>query len=109
MRAAMNASFGSFTACRAALAKAAEAHFGSGWLWLVQNATVQVAPDAPAVLEALTTHDADVPTSSARRPLLCIDLWEHAYYLDYQHQRAQHVGAVLDGLVDWAAASERLL
>ena len=108
LRAAMTASFGSFAACRAALTAAATSHFGSGWLWLVQLPGARHAGNDAAVLQVLSTADADVPMSSGLNPLLCIDLWEHAYYLDYQAQRAGYVDALLERLVDWQAAAGRL-
>ena len=97
--AAINASFGSLDACKAALADAAVKRFGSGWAWLV-------AKDGKLVVES--TSNADTPAGrSGVKPLLVIDVWEHAYYLDWQNARAAYVKAIVDGHLDWASASRR--
>ena len=95
--AAVNASFGSLDACKAALADAAVKRFGSGWAWLV-------AKDGKLVVES--TSNADTPCGKADvKPLLVIDVWEHAYYLDWQNARAAYVKAVVDGHLNWSFAS----
>ena len=100
IRPLIEAHFGSAQGCNEALAAAAKAHFGSGWVWLVLEA---------GKLAVVTTPNAQTPVSQAgRRPLLVIDLWEHAYYLDYQEKRAEHVQAVLDKLVNWGFAADNL-
>ena len=97
--AAVNASFGSLDACKAALADVAVKRFGSGWAWLV-------AKDGKLVVES--TSNADTPCGKVgAKPLLVIDVWEHAYYLDWQNLRAAYVKAVVDGHLDWSAASRR--
>ena len=97
--AAINASFGSLDACKTALADAAEKRFGSGWAWLL-------AKDGKIVVES--TPNAETPCGKAGvKPLLVIDVWEHAYYLDWQNQRAAYVKAVVDGHLDWLSASRR--
>jgi len=97
--AAVNASFGSLDACKAALADAAVKRFGSGWAWLV-------AKDGKLAVES--TSNADTPCGKAGvTPLLVVDVWEHAYYLDWQNARAAYVKAVVDGHLDWSAASRR--
>ena len=97
--AAINASFGSLDACRAALADAAVKRFGSGWAWLVARG---------GKLAVESTSNAETPAGvDGVRPLLVIDVWEHAYYLDWQNARAAYVKAVVDGHLDWAAASRR--
>ena len=73
--------------------------FGSGWAWLVQDG------DKLAVTK---TGNADSPLVKGQRPLLAIDVWEHAYYLDYQNRRADHVNAVLDKLFNWGFAADNL-
>ena len=88
--------FGSLDAARAALATAAVDHFGSGWAWLVLD---------NGRLKAISTKDAEVPFTSGRIPLLTVDVWEHAYYLDYQNRRADHVKAVIAGHLNWAFAA----
>ena len=95
--AAVNASFGSLDACKAALADAAVKRFGSGWAWLV-------AKDGKLVVES--TSNADTPCGKVDvKPLLVIDVWEHAYYLDWQNARAAYVKAVVDGHLNWSFAS----
>ena len=95
--AAVEASFGSFDACKAALADAAVKRFGSGWAWLV-------AKEGKLVVES--TPNADTPLGRPGvKPLLVIDVWEHAYYLDWQNARAAYVKAVVDGHLNWVFAS----
>ena len=95
--AAINASFGSLDACKTALADAAVKRFGSGWAWLLKK-------DGKLVVES--TSNADTPCGKPGvKPLLVIDVWEHAYYLDWQNQRAAYVKAVVDGHLNWSAAS----
>jgi len=81
------------------LANAAVARFGSGWAWLVADG------DA---LKIVTTSNAEVPLTQGQTPLLTIDVWEHAYYLDYQNRRADHLKAVIDKLLNWDFAAENL-
>jgi len=98
--AAINASFGSLDACKTALADAAVKRFGSGWAWLLKK-------DGKLVVES--TSNAETPSGKAGvKPLLVIDVWEHAYYLDWQNQRAAYVKAVVDGHLNWSAASAAL-
>ena len=84
--------FGDWKAFSAEFAKTAAAHLGSGWIWLIRT---------DGVVAIVTTHDADLPPIHGQVPLLCCDLWEHAYYLDYQNRRAEFVTAFLDHLVNW--------
>jgi Fe-Mn family superoxide dismutase len=95
----MEASFGSLDGCLKELANAAATQFGSGWAWLVQ------AGDA---LKVVKTPNAENPMTQGMKPLLTIDVWEHAYYLDYQNRRADYVAAVLDKLINWEFAAENL-
>ncbi len=99
IRPLIDASFGDVAACKAALATAATERFGSGWVWLVYEA---------GKLAVVHTGNADVPATQGRKPLLVIDVWEHAYYLDYQEKRAAHVQAVLDKLIHWGFAADNL-
>ena len=99
IRPMIEADFGSVEACKAALAAAAAERFGSGWVWLVQEG---------GKLAVVHTGNADVPATQGRKPLLVIDVWEHAYYLDYQEKRAEHVKAVLDKLINWGFAADNL-
>lgn len=92
--------FGSVEALRAELAEAALLVFGSGWAWLVK--------DRYGRLEVQRTDDADNPLREEYVPLAAIDCWEHAYYLDHQHDRARYVQAWLDHGIDWFHVGERL-
>jgi Fe-Mn family superoxide dismutase len=73
--------------------------FGSGWAWLVLD---------EGRLAILNTPNAGTPLPSMQVPLLSIDLWEHAYYLDYEHRRADYVAAVIGHLLNWDFANENL-
>ena len=95
----MESSFGSVEACKKELAGAAMGQFGSGWAWLVLDG---------GKLKVVKTGNAHTPLTQAAKPLLTIDVWEHAYYLDYQNRRADYVNAVLDSLVNWEFAAENL-
>ena len=99
LKAKMEASFGSVEACRKELTTAATSQFGSGWAWLVADG------DA---LKVVKTGNAETPLTGAMRPLVTIDVWEHAYYLDYQNRRADYVAAVLDKLINWEFALANL-
>jgi Fe-Mn family superoxide dismutase len=70
----------------------AVSQFGSGWAWLVIES---------GKLKVIKTANADSPLTMDMKPLLTIDVWEHAYYLDYQNRRADYVNAVLDKLINW--------
>ena len=89
----------SLDACKKELATAATTQFGSGWAWLVQDA---------GMLKVVKTGNAGTPLTRNVKPLLAIDVWEHAYYLDYQNRRADHVNAVLDKLINWGFAADNL-
>lgn len=93
-------SFGSFEEFRKTLAATTVSQFGSGWGWLVA--------DASGKLKVVKTANADVPITQGLKPLLTIDVWEHAYYLDYQNKRADYVNAVIDKLVNWEFAEKNL-
>jgi superoxide dismutase, Fe-Mn family len=86
-------------AFREAFLKVAAGHFGSGWIWLVLD------KDAVAIV---ATHDADLPPVHGRIALATCDLWEHAYYLDYQNRRPAFVETFLDHLIDWDFANANL-
>jgi Fe-Mn family superoxide dismutase len=91
----IEASFGSVDACKKELVSAAVSQFGSGWAWLVIES---------GKLKVIKTANADSPLTMNIKPLLTIDVWEHAYYLDYQNRRADYVNAVLDKLINWEFA-----
>jgi Fe-Mn family superoxide dismutase len=95
----VSAAFGSLSALKKQLAAAALEQFGAGWVWLVAD---------DGRLRVITTANADAPLTMQQRPLLTIDLWEHAYYLDYRYRRADYVTAVLDRLMNWDFAAQNL-
>lgn len=91
--------FNNFDAFKAELAKAAASQFGSGWAWLVKDGDK---------LTIVKTGNADTPIAHGQKPLLTIDVWEHAYYLDYQNRRADYVAAIMDHLINWEFAEQNL-
>jgi superoxide dismutase, Fe-Mn family len=95
----IEASFGNLDACKKELATAATTQFGSGWAWLVLEA---------GKLKVVKTGNAGTPLTKGVTPLLTIDVWEHAYYLDYQNRRMDYVNAVLDKLINWGFAADNL-
>jgi Fe-Mn family superoxide dismutase len=96
----MTEAFGEMADFKDAFVTAAAGQFGSGWVWLVAQ------PDGELAIE--TTGNADNPLTGDTVPLLTCDVWEHAYYLDYQNQRADFVAAFVDHLVNWRFAAENL-
>jgi superoxide dismutase, Fe-Mn family len=94
------ATFGSVENFREKFVDAAVDQFGSGWAWLVSR---------KGQLEIVTTHDADNPLTSDSHALWTCDVWEHAYYLDYQHERALFVDAVLQNVANWQFVGKRLV
>ncbi len=95
----LEASFGSVEACKKELSSAAVSQFGSGWAWLVLDGSL---------LKVVKTSNAGLPLTMGVKPLLAIDVWEHAYYLDYQNRRADYVNAVLDKLINWEFALQNV-
>eukprot|EP01057_Protomagalhaensia_wolfi_P000151 Protomagalhaensia_wolfi_Nauph_80__150@NODE_1085_length_1748_cov_1523_861322_g827_i0_p1_GENE_NODE_1085_length_1748_cov_1523_861322_g827_i0NODE_1085_length_1748_cov_1523_861322_g827_i0_p1_ORF_typecomplete_len206_score37_32Sod_Fe_C/PF02777_18/8_1e37Sod_Fe_N/PF00081_22/1_3e23Sod_Fe_N/PF00081_22/6_3e03_NODE_1085_length_1748_cov_1523_861322_g827_i0197814 len=93
--------FGSYDAFKEKFSGHAAGHFGSGWVWLVLN-------EKTKKLEILETHDADCPHKGGRGlPILACDVWEHAYYLDYQNARPEYVKAWWN-LINFDFANENL-
>ena len=88
----IEASFDSVDACKNELSSAAVSQFGSGWAWLVLDGEK---------IKVIKTSNADTPLTMNLKPLLTVDVWEHAYYLDCQNRRADYVNAVLDKLINW--------
>jgi Fe-Mn family superoxide dismutase len=99
LKARIDASFGNAEALKKELATAATTQFGSGWAWLVLEG---------AKLRVVKTDNAQTPLAEHMKPLLTIDVWEHAYYLDFQNRRADYVSGVLEKLINWQFASENL-
>ena len=95
----LDSAFGSVDACRKALLAAATAQFGSGWVWLVADGDQ---------LRVIRTPNAETPLTQGLKPLLTLDVWEHAYYLDYQNRRADYAAAVIDLLLNWEFALSQL-
>jgi len=95
---AIDAAWGSLDAFKAEFNKAAVSVFGSGWAWLVK--------DADGKLSIVKESNAGNPITRGLTPLLTVDVWEHAYYLDYQNRRPDYVAALWD-LVDWNIVSAR--
>ncbi|MDJ0927979.1 MAG: superoxide dismutase [Gammaproteobacteria bacterium] len=95
----IDTAFGSFEEFCASFRQAAAGQFGSGWAWLVQD---------DGQLSIVTTGNADTPVLGKARPLLTLDVWEHAYYLDYQNDRASYIDTYLAHLVNWQFAAANL-
>jgi Fe-Mn family superoxide dismutase len=95
----IEASFGSQKAFCQQFVTAAGDQFGSGWAWLVLD---------EGRLRIAATSNADTPLTTTQVPLLTIDVWEHAYYLDYQHRRLDYIAAFLGHLVNWDFANQNL-
>jgi Fe-Mn family superoxide dismutase len=95
----LTTAFGGFDTFKRVFSEAAVKQFGSGWAWLVLD---------DDELKVRSTSDAELPLTSGEIPLLTIDVWEHAYYLDYQNLRPDYVNAVIDKLLNWEFAAENL-
>lgn len=95
----IDAAFGSLAALKEQLAARGVGHFASGWVWLAEK---------DGVLSIEETHDGDTLADSAFNPLLTIDLWEHAYYLDHQNARPGYLAAVIEGHLNWDFAADNL-
>jgi Fe-Mn family superoxide dismutase len=96
---AINASFGSYAAFREQFVAAATTQFGSGWAWLVKSGDK---------LEIVKTSNAETPLTTDKKPLLTIDVWEHAYYVDFRNARPKYIDTFLDSLVNWDFANANL-
>ena len=94
---AINKKFGDFDSFKSAFKNAAMGQFGSGWAWLVRTGDG---------VDIVTTGNADTPLVHGTTPLLTLDVWEHAYYLDYQNKRDAYVDVFLDELANWDFAAE---
>ena len=95
----INQSYGNYDTFKKELSQACVTQFGSGWGWVVlEGNSVKIHK----------TGNADTPIARGGKPLLTIDVWEHAYYLDYQNKRPDHVNAVIDKLLNWEFANQNL-
>jgi Fe-Mn family superoxide dismutase len=95
----IDSDLGGYDKFKADLTAAATGQFGSGWAWLVVD---------KGKLAITRTPNADTPIVHGQTPLLTIDVWEHAYYLDYQNRRPDYTTAVIDKLLNWDFANEQL-
>ena len=95
---AIDENFGSFDQLKAQMEKAAAGLFGSGWVWL--------AEDKSGKLAIVSEQNAGNPLRYGMKPLMCFDVWEHAYYIDYRNRRADAVAALWDR-IDWKVVEER--
>ncbi|MGV3349656.1 superoxide dismutase SodA [Streptococcus agalactiae] len=94
----IDATFGSFEDFKAAFTAAATGRFGSGWAWLVVN--------AEGKLEVLSTANQDTPIMEGKKPILGLDVWEHAYYLNYRNVRPNYIKAFFE-IINWNKVNER--
>jgi Fe-Mn family superoxide dismutase len=99
LKARVDSTFGSLDVLKKELSTAATTQFGSGWAWLVLDG---------AKLRVVKTDNAENPLTANTKPLLVIDVWEHAYYLDFQNRRADYVKGVIDKLFNWDFAAQNL-
>lgn len=98
---ALERAFGGYDGFVDAFSQAATTQFGSGWAWLVA--------DAAGVLSIMKTGNADLPLVHGKKALLTCDVWEHAYYLDYQNRRADYVDVFLKHLINWDFVAENFI
>jgi len=96
----LNSSFSSYDNFVEKIIEAGMTQFGSGWVWLVQ--------DNKGNLKIVKTSNADTPFADSLKPLLTIDVWEHAYYLDFQNRRKDYLQAFFEKLVNWSFVSTNL-
>ncbi len=100
LAAKIDEAFGSLDGFKDAFKQAGATQFGSGWAWLVVG--------DGGKLEVVKTPNAETPLTQGKTPLITCDVWEHAYYLDYQNRRPDFLAAFLDNLVNWDFAAENL-
>ena len=96
---AINAKWGSFDKLKEAFNAKAVGNFGSGWTWLVLDG---------GALKIVNTSNAGTPLTAGQKPILTVDVWEHAYYIDYQNRRPDFVQAFWDHLVNWDFANANM-
>ena len=97
---AINTKFGDFETFKSQFSDLGVKHFGSGWAWLVKNISGE--------LEMKGMHDADTPIKTGDTPLLALDVWEHAYYIDYRNKRPDYISAFWQ-LVNWDFVEQRFV
>jgi superoxide dismutase, Fe-Mn family len=96
---AINESFGSYDEFRKQFADAGATQFGSGWAWLVKDG---------GKLKVVKTPNAETPLTTSATPVLTMDVWEHAYYIDFRNARPKYIDTFLDHLVNWDFANKNL-
>ncbi|WP_428423036.1 superoxide dismutase [Fe] [Methylibium sp.] len=101
LAAAINAKWGSLAAFKEAFTKSAVGNFGSGWTWLVKKADGSV--------DIVNTGNAATPLTTADKALLTVDVWEHAYYIDFRNARPKFVETFLNSLVNWDFAAKNFV
>ncbi|MCU1454398.1 MAG: manganese and iron superoxide dismutase [Acidimicrobiales bacterium] len=95
---AINSAFGSYDEFASQFSEAAKTQFGSGWAWLVDDGGLKI----------MKTPNADLPLKHDVKALLTLDVWEHAYYIDYRNARPEHIQNFLDRLVNWDFVAQNL-
>ena len=95
----INADFGSYDAFKTEFVNSGVGQFGSGWVWLVADG---------GTLKIVKSANAETPLTDGVTPILVCDVWEHAYYLDFQNRRPDFLGSFLDNLVNWDFANQNL-
>lgn len=91
--------YGNLDKFKSEFRESATGQFGSGWTWLVMDGSK---------LRIMSTSNADTPVATHLQPILTLDVWEHAYYVDYRNERARYVDAFLDNLINWKFAAANL-
>jgi len=99
LKAMIDSSFGGHADMLAQFKEEATGHFASGWAWLILDGET---------LKITSLHDADTPVAHDMKPLLTIDVWEHAYYVDYRNARPNYVDALLNNAINWEFVAENL-
>ena len=96
---AITSAFGDFEKFKTAVNQAGTTRFGSGWAWVIDNG---------GKLEVTKTANADLPLKHGQKALWTIDVWEHAYYIDYRNARPKFIDVVLDNLINWDFVNQNL-
>lgn len=96
---AINSAFGSYDDFKAKFAEAGTTQFGSGWAWLIQG---------DKGLEIVKTANADNPLKNGDKPLLTMDVWEHAYYIDFRNARPNYISTFIDSLINWEFVAKNM-
>jgi Fe-Mn family superoxide dismutase len=100
LKEAITSAFGDLAGLKKAFVEEGASHFASGWAWIVADETGR--------LKVISTHDADTPIAHGQTPILVCDVWEHAYYLDYQNDRKSFIEEWFDKVANWRFAENQL-